>query len=737
MKRLLLVLFMLVCSLSALGQLVYPSNRNISTLEKNVLFNALKRFTVTQEGTAKLDSNQLFNGVFVPTYTNSGPSDSDPTVITIENINSAHVQAGAWIGWSTRAWGPTKFKIEVYNTYPSPAPHAPQNTWFTVADVSNYTQQDFIVAIPYSAPGKVRFTFYRGSGTDGRLGISELFLLHPEGAFAYDNFLVKYDNNLNVVLGNSVSTSDSTRGDLAIYANTAPDNRASLKIGYNESNNLEIYRDRTIPDIYFKTNQANTGHMRFVTNNSNFTFNGGKVGIGTNTPNAPLQFGNTEASRKIVLFETANNDHQFYGLGINSFMFRFQLTNTGGSYGFFAATSASTSTELARITGTGRLGIGTSSPNSLLHVSGNSGTANITLSRPNYISSGGIGAIGFATGSNNYLSSITSTFGADTTQASLVFRTGPPNVSPYLLSERMKIDKDGNVGIGGTPNTKLHVIGAGAVQGRIQSSDHAALLSLYGTYGQILSQNDLYLTSSGPTGDLIFQTQAAVRGIVDANGKFGIGQSTATNILDVSTSGGYGNYALIRTSPSAVYQGGLLLSNSATPTTGNSFKMTSSNNGATNGTARFGFIANASTEVFLNSGPAMEFFYDGNVSLAQGSGNVGIGTNSIPSGYKIAIAGSMIAEKVKVKKRVNGAWPDYVFGPDYKLPSLEELELFTKKNSHLPEIPSAREIENEGQDLGEMNRLLLKKVEELTLYLIEQSKEIKALKTKVEQLENK
>lgn len=117
-------------------------------------------------------------------------------------------------------------------------------------------------------------------------------------------------------------------------------------------------------------------------------------------------------------------------------------------------------------------------------------------------------------------------------------------------------------------------------------------------------------------------------------------------------------------------------------------------------------------------------------------GNVTIGTTTIPAGYKMAVAGNMIAEKVKVRKQSSG-WPDYVFSPTYKLPGLEEVEKFTKENSHLPEIPSAKEIEKEGQELGEMNRLLLKKVEELTLYMIEQNKEIKALKVKVEQLEKK
>lgn len=112
-------------------------------------------------------------------------------------------------------------------------------------------------------------------------------------------------------------------------------------------------------------------------------------------------------------------------------------------------------------------------------------------------------------------------------------------------------------------------------------------------------------------------------------------------------------------------------------------------------------------------------------------GGLALGTTTIPAGYKMAIAGNIIAEKVKVKKQASG-WPDYVFSPEYKLPSLEEVEKFTKENSHLPEIPSAKEIEKEGQDLGEMNRLLLKKVEELTLYVIDLKKQSDKQNQKIE-----
>jgi len=108
------------------------------------------------------------------------------------------------------------------------------------------------------------------------------------------------------------------------------------------------------------------------------------------------------------------------------------------------------------------------------------------------------------------------------------------------------------------------------------------------------------------------------------------------------------------------------------------------------------------------------------------NGSVGIGTTS-PGSYKLAVAGTIAARRVKVTQET---WPDYVFNKDYKLPALSEVEKYINANQHLPEIPSAAEVKKEGLDLGEMNRKLLQKVEELTLYLIEQQKTIKALQEK-------
>ena len=103
-------------------------------------------------------------------------------------------------------------------------------------------------------------------------------------------------------------------------------------------------------------------------------------------------------------------------------------------------------------------------------------------------------------------------------------------------------------------------------------------------------------------------------------------------------------------------------------------------------------------------------------------GNVAIGTTD-PKGYKLAVNGSAIATSMKVK--LNGLWPDFVFLKNYKLPTLKEVKIYIDKNQHLPDMPSADEVQAKGLDLGEMNRLMLKKVEELTLYLIQKDEQLK------------
>ncbi|MEO1022912.1 MAG: hypothetical protein AAFW89_10225 [Bacteroidota bacterium] len=112
----------------------------------------------------------------------------------------------------------------------------------------------------------------------------------------------------------------------------------------------------------------------------------------------------------------------------------------------------------------------------------------------------------------------------------------------------------------------------------------------------------------------------------------------------------------------------------------------------------------------------------------KGENGIGIGTANPTN--TLDVNGTIRSREVHVEAT---GWPDYVFEEDYDLPGLDEIEVFIKANKHLPEIPSAAYTEEHGIRLGEMNTLLLKKIEELTLYLIEQEKVKNELLHKLEQ----
>lgn len=113
------------------------------------------------------------------------------------------------------------------------------------------------------------------------------------------------------------------------------------------------------------------------------------------------------------------------------------------------------------------------------------------------------------------------------------------------------------------------------------------------------------------------------------------------------------------------------------------------------------------------------------------AGNVGIGTTSPDS--KLTVNGTIHSKEVLVDMNGNGAWPDYVFKPEYNLLSLDEVKLYVDKNHHLPEMPTEKEVALKGINLGEINKLLVKKVEELTLYLIQQKQEADQQKRETDQ----
>lgn len=117
------------------------------------------------------------------------------------------------------------------------------------------------------------------------------------------------------------------------------------------------------------------------------------------------------------------------------------------------------------------------------------------------------------------------------------------------------------------------------------------------------------------------------------------------------------------------------------------------------------------------------------------NGKVGINRENTTSDYTLAVNGGIITTKVFIQDVEN--WPDYVFDANYKLMSLEDLKKFIVENKHLPEVPSESELAGEGYDMQEMQQAMMKKIEELTLYTLQQQEVIERLERRINELEGK
>jgi hypothetical protein len=144
----------------------------------------------------------------------------------------------------------------------------------------------------------------------------------------------------------------------------------------------------------------------------------------------------------------------------------------------------------------------------------------------------------------------------------------------------------------------------------------------------------------------------------------------------------------------------------------------------TNSTSAITFV-NGTVNFFANRGFTNgQSYYPTPRMIVNSSGNVGIGTSN-PGTYRLAVEGVLGARQVKV---TTSPWADFVFRSDYNLRPLSEVEDFIKQNKHLPDVPTEEEIVRDGNDLGKTDAMLLQKIEELTLYMIELKKEVELLK---------
>ncbi|SDQ05859.1 hypothetical protein SAMN05421664_0223 [Chryseobacterium soldanellicola] len=250
-----------------------------------------------------------------------------------------------------------------------------------------------------------------------------------------------------------------------------------------------------------------------------------QVGINTTTPHAPLQFQNETVNRKIVMYETANNDHQVYGFGVNPGVLRYQTDAATSDHAFFSAASATASNELMRIKGTGNVGIATSAPLIKLDIIGNSfgmrsGTDyggwdniwfNITKNTTSINTSGAEQGLQFNVGSNP-----SGNYGDGQTLATVA--TMLPN---------------GNMGVGTTtPQKTLHVNGALQITNELNVGGNATTAGRAGTAGQVLTSNGPGAAPTWNTAGVIPVIPSDVGTVIAINGQLQIAQEIVTRLVD-------------------------------------------------------------------------------------------------------------------------------------------------------------------------------------------------------------
>ena len=339
----------------------------------------------------------------------------------------------------------------------------------------------------------------------------------------------------------------------------------------------------------------------------------------------------------------------------------------------------------------GYIGIGHNAPTSMLHVVQSNNTDWATI-----ISNGGGNGKG------------------------LLIKSAAGNITPVLQVEdnsgnnRLMVRSDGYVGIGtANPTSKLQISNGGQ--------------TIYLTTGTNTSS---YALNVGVNDDGVnFSNNSSSRG-------FNFSNNTG-NLLKI-TSGG--NIGIGTTNPGSTR---LAIVHQASQAYHNAFSLSSVNPNihwpfviTTNNLPNHsGFVNDPDSDIYLllrdKSGNADVQIHSEGYSFFNG-GNVGIGTTSPDA--KLAVKGTIHAQEVKVD--LNGAVaPDYVFSPNYKLLSLEEIKSYIEKHKHLPEVPSAKEMETNGVNVSEMNMLLLKKIEELTLYVIALKNENNDLKSQISEID--
>lgn len=245
-------------------------------------------------------------------------------------------------------------------------------------------------------------------------------------------------------------------------------------------------------------------------------------------------------------------------------------------------------------------------------------------------------------------------------------------------------------------------------------------------FGEYLGNVSFEVLSNNPPFDPESWTESVGKiyyGINNSN-KVGIGTSTPTAKLDV-------NGTLRLRTLSSSNQDRVLVSD----TNGNLYYRSASGIGGSSlpTSASEGQVLTYSSGQWIAADAA-----GGQIDTSQDiefNGKISIGTSQFLDEYELAVAGSAVFEEVKVKLEAN--WPDYVFSDEYDLMQLDKLKKYIETHGHLPSVPSAEEVKEDGILLGEMNAKLLEKIEELTLHLLSMNERLKKLEAENQSLKNK